>query len=160
MRSQATRSGGSISPTSRRQERTSSSIWTRACAPVEFEIDDQIYRNVLKHAVRMYFYQRAGFEKTAATAGPDWADAASHMRTAQDPQTRPWQARWSRKRDASKVKDLHGGWFDAGDYNKYTSWTARNLIVLLRAYAENPNAFGDDSGIPSPATASPTFLTK
>ena len=36
--------------------------------------------------------------------------------------------------DASQIKDLHGGWFDAGDYNKYTSWTARNLIVLLRAY--------------------------
>jgi hypothetical protein len=32
---------------------------------VEFEIDDRVYRNVLKHAVRMFFYQRAGFEKTA-----------------------------------------------------------------------------------------------
>ena len=125
---------------------------------VEFEIDDQIYRNVLKHAVRMYFYQRAGFEKTAATAGPDWADAASHMRTAQDPQSRPWQARGSRKRDASQIKDLHGGWFDAGDYNKYTSWTARNLIVLLRAYAEHPNAFDDDSGIPKSGNGVPDIL--
>jgi Cellulase N-terminal ig-like domain len=29
----------------------------------EFQIDDGVYRNVLKHAVRMYFYQRAGFKK-------------------------------------------------------------------------------------------------
>ncbi len=52
---------------------------------VEFEINDRVYRSVLRHAVRMYFYQRAGFEKTAATAGADWADAASHMRAGQDP---------------------------------------------------------------------------
>ena len=30
---------------------------------VEFEINDRVYRSVLKHALRMYFYQRAGFEK-------------------------------------------------------------------------------------------------
>src|SRR5215472_7493196 len=115
---------------------------------VEFEIDDRVYRNVLKHAVRMYFYQRAGFKKTAETAGSDWADAASHMGPGQDPQTRPWQGkRGLSKNEGSQIKDLHGGWFDAGDYNKYTSWTARNVIVLLRAYSENPTAFGDDSGI-------------
>jgi endoglucanase len=45
----------------------------------EFQIDDRVYRNVLKHAVRIYFYQRAGFKKTAETAGSDWTDAASHM---------------------------------------------------------------------------------
>src|SRR5260370_26363696 len=60
---------------------------------VEFEIDDRVCRNVLKHAVRMFFYQRAGFEKTAETAGSDWADAASHMGRGQDPQTRPWRGK-------------------------------------------------------------------
>src|SRR5262245_29439925 len=127
---------------------------------VEFEIDDHVYRNVLKHAVRMYFYQRAGFEKTAATVGSDWADAASHMGAGQDPQTRPWQTKgalWSRIA-GSQTKDLHGGWFDAGDYNKYTSWTARNVVLLLRAYAENPNAFGDDSGIAESGNGVPDIL--
>jgi len=65
---------------------------------VEFEIDDRVYGNVLKHAVRMYFYQRAGFEKTAQTAGSDWADAASHIGAEQDPQTRPWPGRRIAKR--------------------------------------------------------------
>ena len=59
---------------------------------VEFEIDDGVYRNVLKHAVRMYFYQRAGFKKTTETAGPDWADAASHMGPGQTKYT-SWAAR-------------------------------------------------------------------
>src|SRR5262245_42699260 len=126
---------------------------------VEFEIDDRVYRSVLKHAVRMYFYQRAGFEKTAATAGADWADAASHMRPGQDPQSRPWEARRAPvKSDASQIKDLRGGWFDAGDYNKYTSWTAYTIIVLLRAYDESPSAFGDDTGIAESGNGVPDIL--
>src|SRR5215813_3383701 len=126
---------------------------------VEFAINDRVYRSVLKHAVRMYYYQRAGFEKTAATAGADWADGASHMRAGQDPQARPWKARRSfAKSDVSQIKDLHGGWFDAGDYNKYTSSTARAVIVLLRAYDENPNAFGDDSGIAESGNGIPDIL--
>jgi hypothetical protein len=132
----------------------------------EFQIDDRVYRVVLKHAARMYFYQRAGFKKIAETAGPDWADAASHMGPGQDPQTRPWRAKRGLigglsariKSDASQIKDLHGGWFDAGDYNKYTSWTARNIIVLLRAYDENPTAFGDDSGIAESGNGVPDIL--
>ncbi len=118
-----------------------------------------VYRNVLKDATRMYFYQRAGFKKTAETAGSDWADAASHMGPGQDPETRPWQAAHGLgSSDPSQIKDLHGGWFDAGDYNKYTSWTARNIIVLLRAYRENPTAFGDDTGIAESGNGVPDIL--
>ena len=125
----------------------------------EFQIDDRVYRRVLTHALRMYFYQRAGFKKTAETAGSDWTDAASHMGPGQDPQTRPWQARrGSSNSEASQIKELHGGWFDAGDYNKYTSWTAHNVIVLLRAYSENPTAFGDDSGIAELGNGVPDIL--
>ena len=133
---------------------------------VEFEIDNHVYRNVLKHAVRMFFYQRAGFEKTAETAGSDWADAASHMGPGQDRRTHLWRGKPGVKRlitglfesDVSEIKDLHGGWFDAGDYNKYASWAARNIIVLLRAYSENPNAFGDDSGIAESGNGVPDIL--
>jgi endoglucanase len=125
----------------------------------EFRIDDRVYRDVLKHALRTYFYQRAGFTKAAETAGVDWADSASHMGPGQDPQTRPWQTRHEfGKNEASEIKDLHGGWFDAGDYNKYTSWTARNVIVLLRAYCENPTAFGDDSGVAESGNGVPDIL--
>src|SRR6266851_1350567 len=83
----------------------------------EFQIDDRVYRNVLKHAVSMYFYQRAGFKKTAETAGADWADAASHMGPGQDTQTSPWRGKRGTigallgglvKSDASQIKDLHG----------------------------------------------------
>ncbi len=120
----------------------------------EFDIDDQVYRRVMKHAVRMFFYQRAGIEKTAATAGKSWTDQADHLGPGQDPYTHSWLA----KNDPSQAKDLRGGWFDAGDYNKYTSWAARNIITLLRSYDENPNAFGDDFGIPESGNGIPDIL--
>ncbi len=116
----------------------------RGLRSVEFEINDKVYRSVLKHAMRMFFYQRAGYAKTAATAGSAWADGASHMGPNQDSQAHSWLDKTS----ADKTRDLHGGWYDAGDYNKYTSWTARNVILLLSAYDEHPNAFDDKSGIP------------
>jgi hypothetical protein len=119
----------------------------------EFDISDSVYRNILRAAVRMFFYQRAGFAKTAETAGVAWADGASHMGPGQDPQTHPWPGIGE-----TAVKDLHGGWFDAGDYNKYTSWAARNMIVLLRAYSDNPGAFGDNTGIAESGNGIPDIL--
>ena len=121
---------------------------------VEFDVDDNVYRSVLKHAVRMYYYQRAGFAKSAATAGANWADGASHMGSGQDSQAHAWTA----KTDESLVKDLHGGWFDAGDYNKYTAWAAGTVISLLRAYDDNPTAFGDDYGIAESGNGIPDLL--
>jgi len=121
---------------------------------VEFDINDQVYRSVLAHAVRTFYYQRAGFAKTAEAAGSNWADSASHLGAGQDSQARSWL----NKGDATQVKDLRGGWFDAGDYNKYTNWTARNIIVLLLAFEEAPTAFGDDLGISESGNGTPDLL--
>ena len=58
----------------------------------------------------------------------------------------------------SQTKDLRGGWYDAGDFNKYTSWAARYIIVLLHAYEEHPQAFSDDYGIPESGNGIPDIL--
>jgi endoglucanase len=119
----------------------------------EFDISDGVYENVLMAAVKMFYYQRAGFPKTAATVGAAWADGASHMGAGQDPQTHPWPGI-----NQTAILDLHGGWYDAGDYNKYTSWAARDIIVLLRAYSENPGAFGDNTNIAESGNGVPDIL--
>jgi len=121
---------------------------------MEFEIDDNVYRSVLKHAVRMFFYQRAGFAKTAAFAGADWADGPSHLGKGQDAEAHSWTA----KTDSSLVRDLHGGWYDAGDSNRYTAWAAGNVITLLHAFEESPSAFGDDYNIPESGNGLPDLL--
>lgn len=109
-----------------------------------FRITPDVYRDVLKHAVRTFFYQRAGFAKEAKFAGQPWQDGASHVGPGQDQQARLYSA----ASDASTERDLSGGWYDAGDFNKYTPWTADYVVTLLRAYEENPAAFGDDFDIP------------
>lgn len=119
-----------------------------------FRIDDRVYRDVLRAAVRTFFYQRAGFEKTEETAGEGWADGASHVGPLQDGQARRYDA----ADDASTARDLRGGWFDAGDFNKYTNWHARYVVSLLRAYREAPDAFDDHTGIPESENGVPDIL--
>jgi hypothetical protein len=121
---------------------------------VEFEIDDNVYRSVLKHAVRMYYYQRADIAKTATCAGTDWTDSVCLMGKGQDSEAHAWLA----KTDETQVRDLHGGWFDAGDTNRYTAWAAGTVLTLLRAFAENPSAFADDYNIPESGNGIPDLL--
>ncbi|HKE14827.1 MAG TPA: glycoside hydrolase family 9 protein [Kofleriaceae bacterium] len=119
-----------------------------------FRIDDDVYRDVLRAATRAFFYQRAGTEKTAELAGEGWADGASHVGPLQDGEARRYDAAG----DATTARDVHGGWYDAGDYNKYTSWHARYVVSLLRAYREAPGAFGDDTGVPESGNGVPDIL--
>jgi hypothetical protein len=103
-----------------------------------FRISDDAYRSVLVAATRMLYYQRDGIAKDAAHAGADWVDGLAH----------PQDAQCGLYSDGSGPRDLHGGWFDAGDQNRYTNWAASDAIELLRAYVESPAAFADDTNIP------------
>jgi len=119
-----------------------------------FRIAPNVYNEVLKQAVRTFFYQRVGFAKDAAYAGEEWADGASHMGELQDTECRSFFA----KDDPSTERDVSGGWYDAGDYNKYTSWTANYVVEFMRAYLENPAAWGDDYNIPGSGNGVPDLL--
>ena len=123
----------------------------RSC---DFRISDRVYDEVLKHAVRMFFYQRAGCIKEARYAGEGWADQASHLRPGQDLNAR----QGNRRDDATTERDVHGGWYDAGDYNKYTPWTNDYIENMLLAWQENPKAFGDDYGLPESGNGLPDIL--
>ncbi len=120
----------------------------------EFEIKPNPYKQVLKQAFRTFYYQRAGFAKQQPFAEPAWEDSASHLGPLQDSQARLY----STPNDASTERDLRGGWYDAGDYNKYTNWTADYVIGLLHAYTENPDAWGDDFNLPGSGNGVPDIL--
>jgi endoglucanase len=119
-----------------------------------FQIGDNVYRNVLIQAVRSFYYQRAGQTKSAGHAGAGWADGASHLKAGQDSQAR----RWHDKNNASTARDLRGGWYDAGDFNKYTSWGAGYAQDLLDAYTQNPTVWTDDFNIPESRNGIPDLL--
>ena len=119
-----------------------------------FSIGADVYKPVLKHAMRSFFYQRAGFAKQAPFAEAGWIDAASHIGAGQDKNARLY----SDKNNAATEKDLSGGWYDAGDYNKYTNWHAYYLVALLHAYAENPTVWTDDYNIPESGNGVPDII--
>ena len=120
----------------------------------EFEISPIVYNEVLKQAMRMFFYQRSGFPKDARYAGSAWADGASHIGPMQDKNCRLFND----KNNPSTERDLSGGWYDAGDYNKYTNWTANYIVEMMKAWLENPRAWADNYNIPESGNGLPDLL--
>ena len=108
-----------------------------------FEINKNVYDEVLKQAVRMFYYQRVNFAKEAPYAGK-WTDGAAFDGPNQDKFARSVNA----KGDPSTARDLSGGWFDAGDLNKYTTFTFETVSLMLEAYRMHPAVFRDNYNIP------------
>lgn len=119
-----------------------------------FQIGPDVYREVMKQAVRTYFYQRLNFAKQPPYTDPKWADAISYEGPQQD---RAARSRWA-KTDPNTARDLHGGWMDAGDVNKYTTFAEGAVLQLLEAYRRNPAAFTDDFNIPESGNGIPDLL--
>lgn len=119
-----------------------------------FEIKEDVYNEVLKHAVRTFFYQRANFAKNEPFAEKGWVDGASHVKPKQQKNCRYYL-------DTNNValhKDLTGGWFDAGDYYKYTPWTSGYILMMLKAYNDNPTVWTDNYNLPESGNNIPDLL--
>ena len=119
-----------------------------------FDIGDNVYDEVLKQTVRMYFYQRLNFAKQSPYTDPKWADGASYEGANQD---RFATSRFA-KGNMATAKDVHGGWMDAGDVNKYTTFANSAVIQLAEAYRINPNVFKDNYNIPESGNGIPDIL--
>ncbi|MFL5729063.1 MAG: glycoside hydrolase family 9 protein [Cytophagaceae bacterium] len=126
---------------------------TKNVGSYKFDIDDQVYANVLMHSVRSYYYQRCGTALLAANAGAGWPHAACHLGALQDTDCRLYN-----NTVAGTSKNLSGGWHDAGDYNKYTNFTFETLVNLLLAYQESPSIWKDNYNIPESGNSVPDLL--
>jgi hypothetical protein len=119
-----------------------------------FSIADCAYEDPLKHASRTYYYQRCGVGKKTPFADSLWADALPcHIGNLQDRVCYNIQ-----NPVPSSAKDLHGGWHDAGDYNKYVTFSYGALMNLLLALKENPSRWSDDTNIPESGNGIPDLL--
>ena len=119
-----------------------------------FEIGPNVYDAVLKQAMRTYYYQRLNTPKVLPYAEAKWTDTAAFEGKNQD---RYATSRWA-KGDAATARDLSGGWMDAGDTNKYTTFAQSAVLQLLDAYRLNPRVFGDNFGIPESGNGLPDLL--
>jgi len=113
-----------------------------------FQISPHVYNIVLKHALRMFYYQRCGIAKEEPYAQPKWVDPEPcHVLDEKciDPLT-------------NAERDVSGGWHDAGDYNKYVDYVNGCVHDLLFAYQHNPDVFGDQNDIPESGNGIPDII--
>jgi endoglucanase len=124
-----------------------------------FRVADDTYNVVGAASVKAYYFQRCNHDKALPFAGDallgfpgnggQWVDGACHAGDA-NAAAGPGSAN-------NGVLDVHGGWHDAGDYQK-TLW-GRGVPQMLFAYEVNPAAWPDGQlNIPESGNGIPDIL--
>lgn len=121
---------------------------------VPFTIAKDVYKPLLIAAVRMFFYQRSGFAKQEPYADSRWTDEAAFLGPNQDTEARFVDD----KENPATARDMRGGWFDAGDTNKYVTFALEPVHHLLDAYYQQPTIWTDDFNIPESGNGVPDIL--
>ena len=116
-----------------------------------FSIGERVFKPVLVAATRMFYYQRIGMPLVQPYVEGPWVDKAAYP---QDRVMRSVEA----KSDDTKVRDMSGGWMDAGDTDKYPPFNADVIHPLLYAYTANPKVFTDNFDIPESGNGLPDLL--
>ncbi|MCB0685270.1 MAG: glycoside hydrolase family 9 protein [Saprospiraceae bacterium] len=119
-----------------------------------FVVSDNPYYEVLQAALKAFYYNRCNAPKEQPYAASSWTDTNNFLHPGQDHQCRYI----GDPNNAALAKDLRGGWFDAGDYNKYVTFAYRPVHDLLSSYEEHPSLFGDDWSWPESGNQLPDIL--
>ncbi len=98
-----------------------------------FNINNDANRNVGRATLKGFYYQRASMPLEEKYAGK-WHRSAGH------PDTKVFihPSAASTARPAGTVISTPGGWYDAGDYNKYIVNSGITMGTLLSAYEDFP----------------------
>lgn len=98
-----------------------------------FIISDSVHKPTLRLALRWLYLQRSGIDKNDKEA--DVVLKADYLKPAY---------LWDDKGiDKTKTYDVKGGWWDAGDFGRYTSPAATTIMSLFYAWQFNPSLFAD-----------------
>jgi endoglucanase len=116
-----------------------------------FNISDDVYHEIAKASVKSFYLNRSGMEIAEETGGR-WARPAGHPDTAVI--VHPSAA--SEGRPAGTIISSPGGWYDAGDYNKYvvnSSITNYTLLLFCQMFPDYCRSLDldipeSDNGIP------------
>jgi alpha-glucosidase len=101
-----------------------------------FRIGAGVLCPVVRAALKGYYYQRSGMALTPEYAG-QWSRPAGHP----DTQVLVHPSAATALRPAGTVIATPGGWYDAGDYNKYIVNSGITMGTLLDAYEDFPGFF-------------------
>ena len=115
-----------------------------------FEIKNNLYSEVLKASMKSFYFLRASTELKRSHAG-------KFARTLGHPDTLCFFHPSTGKEKGSMSSP--GGWYDAGDYNKYVVNAGVTIGTLLLLYELYPNVLPDESlNIPESGNGIPDIL--
>lgn len=121
----------------------------------DFVISEGVYSSLIADAGRAFFYNRCNYPKEAPYAEAGWVDATNNF----DKPLQDTECSYVYDPENTALRrDLSGGWFDAGDYNKYVTFAQTAVHELLWAYTESTEAFTDNWNIPESGNNIPDIL--
>ena len=110
----------------------------------EFTIGDSVFEDLGRIALKAFYFTRSGTELLRQYAG-QWERAAGHPDTAVAVHT----SAAGPVRVEGSIISAPGGWYDAGDYNKYVVNASFATYMMLAPYDACANCFFDaDTNIP------------
>ena len=125
-------------------------------ASYAFVIGNQVNYAVAKASLKGFYFQRVSMPLEAAYAGK-WARPAGHP----DNIVFVHPSAASDRRPAGTEIASPGGWYDAGDYNKYIVNSGITMGELLSAYEDFPRYFDTlHTNIPESRDAIPDLLNE
>ncbi|EWH11041.1 glycoside hydrolase family 9 domain-containing protein [Catenovulum agarivorans DS-2] len=101
-----------------------------------FRVANDVYTRATKIIAQGFYFNRASHEISFEYGGK-FNRAAGHM----DQQVKIHHSAASAHRPEGTVVPSPKGWYDAGDYNKYTVNSAISMYTMLRAYLKHPSFF-------------------
>ena len=110
----------------------------------EFEIKDDVYSDIFKASMKMFYLQRCGCAIEKKYAGK-YAHPECHNTKA-------------RIYGTKEYIDVSGAWHDAGDYGRYIVAAAKSVVDLMMAYEFYPEAMSVDFDVPKNSNGLPDIL--
>ncbi len=104
---------------------------------IHFRIDTNLYSFIPSEILRYFRVQRSGTEACLDHKIAHKGDKKCLVFRRQNNQNNQWAA----TDELPKYVNMSGGWYDAGDYLKFTLTTAYSTYLMLLAYEQNPALF-------------------
>jgi len=121
-----------------------------------FEIKPKVFTNLTKALIQGYYFQRMSTPLVPKYAGK-WSRAEGHP----DKQVIVHPAAASANRPSGTIISCPGGWYDAGDYNKYIVNSGITMGTLLSLYEDFPGYFDTlKINIPESGNGAPDLLNE
>ena len=121
-----------------------------------FRIADHVHQEAARAALKAYYFMRASTPIEAEFGGP-WARPAGHP----DDRVLVHNSAATAERPTGTVISAPGGWYDAGDYNKYvvnSGISVGTLLLLMEQYPEYAAAL--ETNIPESGDGVPDLLNE